>query len=195
MKRLLLSAAAAIAISSSAGAVDITGTYAIVGENHCVSGVVGAFNSLQEILSGAAGIGTTRVAGFVTFEANGSGSATLTEISTFESFSGGRQVGAWLDTATGKSTFTYTVTGDEYVRTFTSDVSTFTTGNRTGQTNTITGNAPFNGVASENIPHVLLEANSQPTLQTWMFSNGDVANAFCSAFRTLTKVRASDATN
>jgi hypothetical protein len=126
MKKLLLAGVAAIALTGNASAIDITGTYASVGENHCISGPVGSFNKLQEILTGSAGIGTTRIAGFVTFKADGNGSATFTSTSTFENFSSGVQVGAWLETATGASTFTYKVTGDEYVITFTSDVSTYT---------------------------------------------------------------------
>jgi hypothetical protein len=106
-------------------------------------------------------------------------------------------VGAsWLDTASNAVTFTYDVTGDEYTVTTTSSTNTFTSGPNKGVIQTIIGEQPLNGVASENTPHVLIEYNSQPTLQTWTFSSGiPPQNAYCSANRVLTKVKASDATN
>jgi hypothetical protein len=84
----------------------------------------------------------------------------------------------------------YNVAGDEYTRSIPSDGGTFTTGPKTGLTNTISHEEPLNGAISENTPHVLLKANSQPTLKTWTFGSGEGDNAYCSINRTLTKVRA-----
>jgi hypothetical protein len=187
-KLIMLASAAAIVITCGvANAADISGTYAVVGIDHCVSGAVGSFNNLQQILSGTSAVGTTVHSGFATFK-DGMGSATIASTSTLTNFYSGYQTGAWLDTSTGTSSFTYTVTGDEYTRTFTSNIGTYTTGARTGQTITITGGEPSNGVISKNTPPVLLETNSQPTMELWTFSNGDTVNAFCSNSRTLTKV-------
>lgn len=195
MKQLLLACATALALTSNASAVDITGTYAAVSESHCVVGAVGSFNGSQQNLTGAAGISAASAMEFVTFSADGTGTSTFIATATYFDFSGGAQVGGWLDTANGTSTFTYTVTGDEYVRTFTSNVRTFTSGPRNGQTQTTTGEPASNGTISGNTPHVLLEYNTQPTVETWTFSNGNVANAFCSIHRTLTKVKETAPTN
>jgi hypothetical protein len=192
MTRLLLSAAAAIAISSSAGAVDITGTYAVVGESHCVSGNVGMFNPAREIPSAAANITATSISGFAVFNSDGTGTTTTVITTVVNSAVLGE---AWVDAGTVNSTFTYTVTGDEYTLTVTSHVETFTSGGpNAGFTNTVTGEPPLNGIASENSPHVLIDNNSTPTLETWTISNGIIQNAYCSLNRTLTKVKASDAT-
>jgi hypothetical protein len=189
MKSITLTLLTSVAMCGLANAAEIRGTYAIVAEDHCVEGPVGSFNSIQVNGTGTAGIGTVVHAGFITFNANGTGSITSTTTSVYGNFAGGALIAAYIATQNSAVTFTYRVNGDEYVRTSTSEVGTYTTGARTGQTITVTGSEPTNGVISENNPSILLESNAQPTLETWTFSNGDVANAYCSYNRTLTKVR------
>jgi hypothetical protein len=190
MKKLLLAGAAVIAITGNAGAVDITGTYAVVGETHCVSTNPNQFNSLREISTAIASITSTSIGGFVVFNSDGTGTGTTNSTTVVSNPVLGL---AWVDAATTALAFTYTVTGDEYAITTTSHVETFTSGGPNVElTNTISNEPVLNGTASQDTPHVLTDYNSTPTLEMWAISNGINQNAYCSTHRTLTKVRASD---
>ncbi len=194
MKKLLLAGAVAIALGGIAQAAEVlNGTYAFVGQNHCIltspSGVFSANQSIGFGLAMNAG-----VQGFITYnKASGTGTGSLIGTLAHLEFDSSGLLdpvnGLAVGTTQENWSLTFTVSGDEFTATDGTINGTFTSGPQKGVTYTITGVPPFNGIISENEPHVLQTANSQPTVAVWKLSNGAVRNVLCSRTRTLTKVK------
>jgi hypothetical protein len=159
-------------------------------------------------------IATGGVQGFATFS-NGIGTITLNGGSAQIQFTNGPGGGANNNSdnatvyslagpaslVTYQATMSVTVApvagaADEFTLTETSDTLTILVGPGSGQTVSVTGVPPMNGVASRNSPTVLTAATSMPAIEAWIYSGAGVgwptsipAYSFvCQRTRVFTKV-------
>ncbi len=199
MKALFFLTTALLA-ATSAYANNLKGTWSFVGNDNCflsnpaAPGIIAVAEAPVVLLGG--------VQGFATFNGNGTGSISET--------------GAWFgmrsqhyivpDGDVGVApvtnisqytmvpfqftiTFMYTVNGDEFTLTESSDAGTFQSiGLMPAGVSSITGAPTVNGTISQNSPPVLQTFTGTPAQEFWAFTDGTNAYAACLRSRTYTKV-------
>jgi hypothetical protein len=181
MKTLLFLTAALLA-ATSAYAANLKGTYSFVGHDSCT-------------LTGAgvgAGGGTINgtAQGFAIFNGDGTGTITVKSDWVVATSNAPPAISTF---APDNIAFTYTVTGDEFTITETSESGPATNLFGVNAQLTITSPPPVNGTISQNNPPVLLTATGTPATEAWIFDicANCVSNIVtCLRTRTLTKVNA-----
>ena len=197
MKRsLMLTAAAMLLAGGAANADKLKGTWSFVGNDNCVMGGPFPNNDSGSPAQSTNFVVNGGVQGFAIFNGDGTGTITIggswvqaRYIANIIPGIGGYTAVDHFSAYTYSATiaFTYTVTGDEFTLTETSN-----TGTLSGLgAFTVTGVPTFNGTISENRPPVLQTATGTPAQETWTFGPiglGPLA-ALCVRTRTLTKVK------
>jgi hypothetical protein len=136
--------------------------------------------------------------GFATFNGTDAGTMMLNSSwvivaytgQTIPGITGVSIVGPFMmSTYEGTIAFTYTVTGDEFTITGSSDSGP---ANLLGVNDTLSVGAPtVNGTISNNSPPVLQTATDTPAKETWEF-DGATFYAICLRTRTFTKAKATN---
>jgi hypothetical protein len=181
MKQLFL-ITAAVLVAGHANAATLVGTYSFSGTQSCVSVDSGTFNTLLEPTVPLAGVNAVVAgsSGFVKFKADGTGSVSYTDFSApdfryFPSPSAGI-----ASIQTGTDNFTYTLTGDKIVITPVngSNSGSYIAGSRTGQTFTVTGQAPSTGFINKS-RQMLTLFTSAASVSTQVDSDGSTFESIC----------------
>jgi hypothetical protein len=199
MKRsLMLTAAVAMILAGrAANAANLTGTYSFVGNDNCVLSQ-SPFSSEDAVFGGQYGTPLTwtingSAQGFAVFNGN-TGTMTVNNIWVAIQYLGNSIPGAgltvvspfFISTYDATIAFTYTVTGDEFTITETSDNGpAFLFGAKTNDGLTVTGAPPVNGTISKNSPPVLQTATGTPAQEVWSFDSATFY-AMCLRTRTFT---------
>jgi len=202
MRTLFLTAALLAVVPAYAQGISLKGTYSFVGNDNCYLG--GPFSPPPGISTDAAIVLHGGVQGFATCNGNGTGSISET--------------GAWLAMrmaqflvpdgdvgvapVTGLSqfeavpfqftiTFMYTVNGDEFTLTESSDTGSFQSGGLLpASVRSITGAPTVNGTISAKTKDPILQTfTGTPAQEFWAFTDGTNAYAACLRSRTYTKVK------
>jgi hypothetical protein len=214
MRRLIIASIATIALAGPAGVnaaspKKLKGEYAFTGSASCLfapgsdpgstnptPGTAlpnSGFNaSLQPLVNATAFSSSFSVEGIRTFNADGTGTITGTNVNTTErptpGTTGYPSFPASASSNTFSASFTYVINSDDtFVVTQSGpQTGTFLSGPRTGQTFSV-NIPPMTGLISKD-GNTLTLANVTPVVETISFSNGDVWPRICHRSRVLIKM-------
>jgi hypothetical protein len=202
MKRsLILTATTMILAGGAASAVNLTGTYSLVGNDSCAMSFSQFSGNPPELFGGQYGTPPIRtingaVQGFGVLNSDGTGTMMVNNSWVVVPYSGNTVPGSRVTIVNPflKSTydatiaFTYTVTGDDFTITETSETGFARLFTR--DTLTVTGAPTINGTISKNTPPVLQTATGTPAQEVWSF-DWAIFYAMWLRTRTFTQLRTS----